>query len=280
MNLLHRSTRPKAVAALAACLLATLGGCASSDGLAPRARMIETSDVGLSSTAASSAPGADWWRAFGDPALNNLIERALADNPSLKVAQARFARAQAMVSGVRSADGVQVSAAVDVSREHFSANSIYPAPLGGANWTLGTAQLGASWEFDFFGRNRAAIDAALGAQRAAQADAQAAGILLASQVARSYVQLGRSLEQRALLERTLAQREETLALIQQRVQAGLDTAIELRQGEGTLPDARQQIEQLDEQLMLTRHTLAALTAQAPVALDGLVASLGEWQGAA
>ena len=51
--------------------------------------------------------------------------------------------------------------------------------------------------------------------------------------------------EKRLAERTLAQREQMLALIRQRVGAGLDTNVELRQGEGALPDIRTQIEALD-----------------------------------
>jgi NodT family efflux transporter outer membrane factor (OMF) lipoprotein len=189
------------------------------------------------------------------------------------VAQARLARAQAAVSGARATDGPQLNGAFDATRQRFSATSIYPPPLGGGTYTLGTAQVGASWEFDFFGRNRAAIEAAVGAQRAAQADKEAARVMLAGNVARTYVQLGRLFEQREVAVRSLRQREEILSLIKQRVQGGLDTKVELRQGEGALPESRRQIEQLDEQIALTRHALAALTVQAPIALDGLVAHL-------
>jgi len=53
------------------------------------------------------------------------------------------------------------------------------------------------------------------------------------------------------------------------VQAGIDTAVELRQGEALLPETRQQLEALDEQIALARHALAALSVQAPNALDAL-----------
>ena len=98
-------------------------------------------------------------------------------------------------------------------------------------------------------------------------------MLLASNVARSYVQLARLVEQREVAARSLKQRDDILALIKQRVQGGLDTNVELRQGEGALPETRQQIEQLDEQIALTRHALAALTAQPPNALDALTPPL-------
>ncbi len=223
---------------------------------------------------------ADWWQAFGDPALDGLVERALAGSPGLKVAQARLERAQAAIAGAQSADGLKLNGSLDATRQRFSANGIYPAPLGGGIFTIGTAQIGASYDFDFFGRNRAAIEAAVGAQRAAQADAQAARLALASNVARTYVQLGRLFEQREVAARALKQRDETLALIRQRVSGGLDTNVELRQGEGLLPESRQQIEQLDEQIALARHALAALTAQAPNALDTLVVPLKTVQAVA
>jgi NodT family efflux transporter outer membrane factor (OMF) lipoprotein len=136
-------------------------------------------------------------------------------------------------------------------------------------FNIGEGTLNASWEFDFFGRNRAAVEAAVGTQRAAQADLMAARNLLATSVARLYVQLCRLDEQRDVALRSLKQRDEILGLIQQRVQGGLDTTVELREGEGALPESRQQVEQIDEQITLTRHALAAYTAQPPQALDTL-----------
>jgi NodT family efflux transporter outer membrane factor (OMF) lipoprotein len=262
--------------AIASSIVLTLSGCASSAGIASKAQPVAPASVGLDAGAtAATAPAvaADWWKGFGDSTLDDIVGRALAGNPGLKVAQARLERAQAAVELNQSADGLHVNGELDATRQRFSANSIYPPPLGGSIRTLGNAQIGASYEFDFFGKNRAAIEAAVGTQRAAQADVQAARIMLAGNVARTYVQLGRLFAQREVAERSLKQRDEILALIKQRVSGGLDTNVELRQGEGALPESRQQIEQLDEQIALTRHALAALTAQAPSAYDTLVVPL-------
>lgn len=264
------------VIAIVSVVVLTLAGCASSAGIAPTAQTLMPAAIGLGNAAspvAEPVPEADWWRGFGDAALNGLIERALAGNPSLKVAQARLARAQAAALGAQAADGPQVNGSLDITRQRFSATSIYPPPLGGSIRTLGTAQIGAEWEIDFFGRHRAAIEAAVGTQRAAQADLQAARIVLAGNVARTYVQLGRLFAQREVAVRALAQRDEILRLINQRVQSGLDTSVEQRQGEGALPETRQQIEQLDEQIALAHHALAALTAQAPNALNSVIVPL-------
>ena len=266
--------------ALASSVVLALAGCASSAGIEPTARIQSPAGLGAAGAAGASitpALAADWWRAFGDGALNELIERSLADNPGLKVAQARLARAEAAAGGAKANAGPQLNGSLDVSRQSFSGNSIYPPPLGGSIRTLGTAQLSGSWEIDFFGRNRAAIEAALGTERAAGADVAAARVLLASNVARGYVQLARLVEQRDVAQRSLKQRDDVLALITQRVQGGLDTAVEQRQGEGALPESRQQVEALDEQITLTRHALAALTAQAPDALDGLAPHLASVQ---
>jgi NodT family efflux transporter outer membrane factor (OMF) lipoprotein len=267
------------LAALFCGILIALGGCASSAGIATVAQPVAPASVGIvggtQTRAAELVISEEWWRAFGDATLNDLIARALSGNPNLMVTQARLVRAEAVVSGVQSTDGPQVSGTLDVTRQRFSANSIFPPPLGGSMQTMSTGQVNASWELDLFGRNRAAIDAAIGTQRAAQADVQAARNLLASNVAHTYVQLGRLQAQRQVAQRALQQREEMLALIKQRVQGGLDTVVEQRMGEGALPETAVQIEQLDEQISLARHALAALTAQAPAALDSLDAPLAD-----
>ncbi|MBU6436457.1 MAG: efflux transporter outer membrane subunit, partial [Betaproteobacteria bacterium] len=72
---------------------------------------------------------------------------------------------------------------------------------------------------------------------------------------------------------TLKQREQTLALVQQRVKAGMDTTVELRQAEGNLPVTRGDIAALDEQIALGRHALAALIGAGPEATQTLTPQL-------
>jgi NodT family efflux transporter outer membrane factor (OMF) lipoprotein len=266
----------RASLSLAAVLAAVLAGCASSAGIAPSAQPLDPARVGLPGAATPPAPlsiPSARWTAFGDPQLDALVAQALAEHPSLRLAQARLARAGAALAGAQAAEGPQLNGSADVTRQRFSATSIYPPPLGGSTRTLGTLQLGGSWEVDFFGRHRAAIEAAVGSQRAAEADAAAARTALATSVARGYLLLGRLQAQRGVAERTLQQRQQLLQLVGQRVRNGLDTQVELRQGEGALPDARQQIEQIDEQIALARNALAALTAQPASALATLAVAL-------
>jgi NodT family efflux transporter outer membrane factor (OMF) lipoprotein len=247
------------MAALAAAVVLA-AGCADMSGIAPQAQMREASSLHVDSGATASV-SPQWWREFGDEQLDRLVEQALQGNPNLRIAQARLSRAQAVGEVARTALLPQVNGSLDVTRQRYTENGMVPPPLAGSITNSATLQLGTSWEIDFFGKNRALLESALGAERAARADTEAARILLASNVARSYFQLARANEQLAVAQRTLAQREEQLRLVRDRVDAGLDTRLELRQSEGGLPEARQQIEALQEQATLAQNALAALVGQ-------------------
>ena len=259
-----------AAVAVASALL--LSGCADMAGIGSHATLREAESLGLAAPAQPLDPSegvdAHWWTAFGDAQLNALIDQALQGNPNLQVARARLARAQASADVVSAADKPQVTGALDGTRQKFSGNYIYPSPLGGSIQDMGTLQLNGSWELDFFGKNRSALDTAIGAANAAAADEQAARVMLAANVARGYVQWARLADQLEVARRTLAQRDETLKLVRDRVSAGLDTRLELRQSEGGLPEARQQIEALNEQIQLAQHALDALVSK-PNATQGL-----------
>ncbi|MDO8251340.1 MAG: efflux transporter outer membrane subunit [Rhodoferax sp.] len=263
-----RAARPRLTPfALLAIVVLGLSACADMSGIQPQATLRDAASLGL-----PAEPGApvtvdtQWWREFGDEQLNRLVDEALVTNPSLKIVQARLARAQAGADLTHAATGPQLNATLDATRQQYTANGAVPPPLAGTIRESGTAQLTGSWELDFFGKNRAALEAALGNTRAAQADADAARMLLASHVARSYFQLLRLNEQMGVAQQLLTQRTQALRLVQDRVNAGLDTRLELRQSEGTLPEARLQIETLQEQLTLARNALSALLGQPNAAL--------------
>ncbi|KQR43138.1 hypothetical protein ASF94_10760 [Acidovorax sp. Leaf160] len=264
-----------ATLALAIAALPGLTGCADMSGIASHAQMRDAASLGLPAAAApgtlqvDAAVPADWWRGFGDAQLNALVDRALAQSPNLKLAEARVAKANAFTETARAATGPRVNGSLDLNRQLYSAHGPYPPPLAGSTLNSGTARLTGSWEIDFFGEHRASLQSALGTANAAQAEAQSARLLLAANVARNYIQLARLQAQLDVAERTLAQRSETLQLVKDRVTAGLDTQLEQRQSEGGLPEARQQIEALREQMALTRNALGALVGEPnlPLALD-------------
>ena len=255
-------------------LAVLLAACAVQPSLPAAAGRISPGQLGLSESATrSELPSSDWWTELQSPELDALMQRALAESPSLALSRARIARAQAGIENAESSERVAVGLGLDAARQRFPEHSVYPPPLAGTLRNTATAQASASYEWDFFGRHRSELDAALGTAQAARADAAAARLMLSSQLARSYVQLARVLAQRELLARQSAEREQALALVRQRSQAGLDTAQDLRAAELPLPELRRQALQLDEQADLLRHQLAALSAQPMAALKDLKPAL-------
>lgn len=208
-------------------------------------------------------PAAAWWTAFGDPNLDRLIGEALADSPTLKVAAARTRKALAFADVANSSLYPQVNATLDATRERFSARGLTPPPVAGAWNTQFQLQSTLDWELDFWGKNRAAYESAVGQATAAAVDADAARLALAVNVAQAYVQLQRAYLQLDIAEATLNRREQVYALTRDRNAAGLDSRLELKQAESALPAARERIAQLDETIALTRNELAALLGQGP-----------------
>ena len=244
-------------------LAALLAACASPGPEHPPLALASAEALGLDAMPAATMVDAHWWQALGDPQLDALVERGLQTHPSLAVVQARVAHALALADISRASAGPQASLSLSATRQRYSENGLVPPPIAGNVWNSGNLQAGLSWEPDFFGRHQAELAAAVGQARASAADAAAARNLLASQISRAYLNLARLFEQRELAQRGLAQHDDMLALTLQRVRAGLDTAVEQTQSEAGLPDARLQIEQLDEQIALGRNQLAALTLAMP-----------------
>lgn len=249
-----------------------LTGCATPGEPLPPMTQVQAAALDLDD-AATPAPPARWWTMLGDTQLTALVDRALRDQPSLALARSRVDRAWALAQATEAADAPQLRFSAEATRQRYTEHGLVPYPIAGTVRNTGTVQLGGSWSPDWYGQHAAALAASLGQAHAAQADMAAAANTLAAQVTRAYVALARLVAQREVTERTLAQRQEMRSLTAQRVAAGLDTRVEAVQADAALPDTRASIEALDEQITLARHQLAALTGQAPGALDGLAPQL-------
>jgi len=246
----------------------SLGACVTPGELPPHPDLLQSSDLRAESDP-SQWPSPAWWTDLADPELSRLIERALAGSPTLLAANARSMRAAALVAGVDAGRAPQVALDAASTRQRFSEHGTVPPPYAGSWQNVNNLQVGGSWELDLFGRNRAALEAAIGGRRASEADAEAARLLLASNVARNWYALARLLELRRTVLATREQRRQVLDLVVQRVRSGLDTRVEQHQAEGLFFEIERDLPAIDEQLALSRHALAALTVQAPQALDDL-----------
>ncbi|MFG6468822.1 efflux transporter outer membrane subunit [Roseateles sp. BYS87W] len=165
----------------------------------------------------STAALADWWQAFGDPALTRLIARAEAQSPTLEQAAARRRQAQAGAAQARAGLLPQGGLTTQVQRGR-TLNGV------AGDSTQSHTQFTASWEIDLFGGQRAAALAATAQAGAASADWHAARVSLAADVAQAYVQLrlAQAREESAELDTRFA--EQMSAWARQQQAAGLMSA--------------------------------------------------------
>ena len=246
-----------------------LAACASTHQLRPEAVLVQPDSLQIRQSLggtpidAASWPQVQWWTAYGDPQLNDLVNEALAGNPTLQIAAARTREALAQVAAANSKRLPSADFSAQAARGRFSEHGLLPPPFAG-NWdTLAQLTATLSWQVDFWGKNRAAYESALGAARAADVDAQAARLTLAANVVHVYAQLEDDTLQLAVAQDTLQQREQILALTGQRNAAGLDSRLEVTQAQAAIPAAREQIDTLQEAAARGRHALAALTGAGP-----------------
>jgi NodT family efflux transporter outer membrane factor (OMF) lipoprotein len=245
-----------------------LAGCAAPD-TGPRAALHGADTLQAKGTLGPVAlspaawPEGNWWERYGDPQLDALVAEALKRSPNLKVAEARVRQAQAIVGRAESADGLQLGLSERTARQRFSEHGTTPKPVAGTWKWVNEATVNGSYEFDFWGKNRAAIESAVGVSHAVEADAMAARLVLVTSILRSYVRLQQAWGQRDVAQATLAQRQQILALTQQRVTARIDSNVELKQAESLVPAAKLQVAQFDEAIALGQTELGALAGQGP-----------------
>lgn len=248
---------------------AALAGCANYAGLAPRLSADGGPPLEADATIAQAGavpspwPQEDWWKKYGDPQLDALIDEALQHSPTLQTARARIDLANAGAQLADAGRQPQATAALDSTRQRFSEHYLIPPPYAGTYQNTHQLSLNFSYEFDFWGKHRAALDAALSRARAAEVDAQGARLLISTAIARAYGELDRQFRQLEVAEASRQQREQILMLTRQRVRAGLDSQVEQRQAEVAVPAARGDVAALEERIAVIRHQLAALAGAGP-----------------
>jgi NodT family efflux transporter outer membrane factor (OMF) lipoprotein len=248
---------------------AMLAACASPGSVKTMSSLRDAStiasDAALKDASRLSAawPAENWWQRYGDAQLDRLMEEAFRESPSLRIAEARVRQAQAAAGIAQAATGPQVNANAKSMRQQYSANSIVPKPLAG-NWAWANeATINFGYELDFWGKNRAAVEAATGRVKASEVDVHAARLVLAVGITQTYLRLKQSHEQLDLAEAVLKTRQDIWSITKRRVDANIDSQLELKQAELAVPVAQEQIAQTRESIALLRNQLAALLGQGP-----------------
>lgn len=235
----------------------------------PTAAVTPPNDWRASAAVSQDAAAADWWKAFGDPHLSDLVAAALAYNADLGAAEARVreAEAQSRLAGAALLPSVTASAGVQKQRE-LSA-------FGRPETLLAVQpQVQVAYEVDLWGRLRAA-DAAGRASLQASRDARdAARLSVSAAVARSYVALLSLDAQLATARATLTSRQEAAVRARRRAQEGVTSDLELRQAEGELEAAAQRVPALELAIRRQEDALALLAGRTSQAIPrGTLAGL-------
>lgn len=252
---------------LAATLL--VAGCASMKGLKTQAivndanQLAASASLGAARVSPAAWPRRAWWQDFGDTQLDAFVEAALHTQPTLRVAAARVRQADALAGGADAALSPQVNLNARTTRQRFSENGPVARPLAGSWKWNSDVQLGLGYELDFWGKNQATFDAALDRARAIEVDYHAAALMLTTAVVRTYLKLDAAHAQLELAEQTYRQRQNTLDLTRRRVDAQLDSRLDMKQAEAALPATRERIAAIRELIALTRNQLAALAGKGP-----------------
>jgi outer membrane protein, multidrug efflux system len=196
---------------------------------------------------------------FTDPALQELIAAAVANNYDLRLAANRVLAAEAHLGIARTATLPLVTAnlGAGVARQRFGGRG--DAVTGGL-FELG---LGLSWELDFWGKFRRGTEAARAELLASEWGRRALLTTLTSQVARLYYELRGLDEQLVIARRTLESRQESLRLTQVRESGGAGSLVDVRQAEQLVFGASGQIVDLDRLITLQENALSTLLGREP-----------------
>ena len=207
----------------------------------------------LSEKADSSTNLTHWWRAFHDPVLDELIQRALVNNKDLKQAEGRLLEARAR-RGVAQADRFPIlGAKASVSRSGGSDQ----VGMGLTSNQFSTG-FDASWETDLFGGKRRALEAATAQVAASEADLAAVQTSLTAEVGVNYLNLRAFAARLDVAQSNLSIQMETRDLAKWRYQAGLASRLDVDQATSALEQTRAQIPALKTSVAQAKNQIAVL----------------------
>jgi NodT family efflux transporter outer membrane factor (OMF) lipoprotein len=204
----------------------------------------------------------EWWRAFGDPALDALVAQALAHNGDLRTAQSRLQEYRARIRVARAAQEPSVSISAGQSR----ARVIDPFGRPAETTTI-SGNVQAAYELDPFGRLEAATQAARFDYAAQQAALEAVALSVAANTASGYLNLRGLDAQLALARQTLKSRRQSLELARRQFEVGYSSRLELSQAEAEYRSTAAVVPQLERSITQQENALSQLAGANP----GLVA---------
>jgi outer membrane protein, multidrug efflux system len=206
-------------------------------------------------------PNADWWHGFGSARLDELIAEAERSNDDLAVAIARVqeADAQARIAGAALLPSLDVGA--NATRERLQVNG------AAQSFNVFSPALSASYELDFWGKNRASRTAAVATANASRFDRETVALTVISSVATTYFQALEFRDRLQVAQENLANGQMILHGLQLEETAGIVTGLDVAQQETTVALLNAAIPPLQQQFRQAVNALAVLVGKTPESID-------------
>ena len=198
-----------------------------------------------------------WWTLYQDQTLNDLVTKAQQNNTSIKLAVARIEEANAAAIEVGAATFPQVNLSGDASRSRVTELGANPVSTNPRNDFQ--AQLGTSFEIDFWGKLSRSKESARAQVLSTRYAKDTVALSISGLVATNYLTL-RSLDsQISITQDSIKSRAESLALTKRRLEGGVASALDVRQAEVASANLNAQLAELVRSRALSLHQLAVLT---------------------
>ena len=207
---------------------------------------------------AEAQPRGEWWKAFNDPVLDALMERANQGNASVRVAAARLAQARAVARITDAYRSLQVGVGASASRQQGLVNGGSGGPRN-----LFTAGADLSYEVDLFGRLSHNTEAARRDAQAEEGLLQSTRLLVQASVAQTYLALRALDAERALVQSTLVAYRETLSLTERRWRAGDVAELDVARSSTEVSATESEVLALDRRRAELENALAVLLGENP-----------------
>ena len=222
-----------------------------------------SSDLSLTSET-GAWPQLDWWTQYGDSQLTELIEAGLENAPDMARIAARIRKAESAIQIADTASSPILSLELAPSLDKQSYNNGFPkqfVPQGLRD--RGRVALNASYDFDYWGRTKAELAAALSEREAIRLDGELARLILTTSIMDAYIDLASLHTEHDLRSDALKLRENTLDLVTKREANGLATKADVRLAESNVSTAKAELATTEISMSVARNGLAYLIGEGP-----------------
>ena len=230
-------------------------------------------DIADPRVSTSSATYRGWWKAFNDPVLDQLIERAYRENLSLRQAGVRVLQARAQLGIAVGEIFPQTQQAIgSVQYNRTSDRGALAAAAQGRSVAYWQSEIGAqaSWELDFWGKIRRNIESADASLLSTLADYDNTLVTLTADVANAYVTIRTAEERIRIARENVETQQESLKIAEARLAWGTATQLDVDQAKTTLLNTLATIPSLEAQLRQARDALSVLLGMPPSDLSDVL----------